>query len=217
MWILQYIQLAIILLISIGIHEFAHAYSSFKLGDPTPKIQGRLTPNPLKHVDPIGFIAIFLIGFWRGKPVQINPSYYKKPLKDELIVALAGPASNIAMSIIGILIIFIFAKTANINLTELMEGSSSLVISFWMLFTMINIALAVFNMLPIPPLDGFRLVKVLIPKRAQKIERYSMYILVGLALLIIFPGTGNGIWNFIVTISSKIFHILFVGIGQIFY
>jgi Zn-dependent protease len=87
--ILYYVYIAIILLISIGLHEYAHAYTSNKLGDPTPKLQGRLTPNPLKHLDPIGFILIFIIGFGRGKPVQINPNYYKKPLRDELITSLA--------------------------------------------------------------------------------------------------------------------------------
>ena len=106
--IIIYIQLAIILLVSIGIHEFAHAYTSYKLGDPTPKIQGRLTPNPLKHIDPIGFLMIFIIHFGRGKPVQIDPSYYKKPYRDELITALAGPASNILLGSLGLLIMFIY-------------------------------------------------------------------------------------------------------------
>ncbi|MDR0607334.1 MAG: site-2 protease family protein [Candidatus Peribacteria bacterium] len=86
---LHYLYIGIILLISIGLHEYAHAYASNQLGDPTPKLQGRLTPNPLKHLDIVGFLLIFLIGFGRGKPVQINPSYYKKPLRDELITALS--------------------------------------------------------------------------------------------------------------------------------
>ncbi|MBF0932229.1 MAG: site-2 protease family protein, partial [candidate division SR1 bacterium] len=76
--IYSYIQIGIIFIVSVSLHEFAHAYASYKLGDPTPKIQGRLTPNPIKHIDPIGFILIFLIGFGRGRPVQIDPSYYKK-------------------------------------------------------------------------------------------------------------------------------------------
>ncbi|MDO4713722.1 MAG: site-2 protease family protein [bacterium] len=86
---MYYLQIAIIFVVSIGLHEYAHAYVSYALGDPTPKIQGRLTPNPLKHIDPIGFILIFLIHFGWGKPVQIDPSYYKKPYRDELLVALA--------------------------------------------------------------------------------------------------------------------------------
>jgi Zn-dependent protease len=83
------IFLAIIFVISISLHEYAHAWSSYKLGDPTPKIQGRLTPNPLVHIDPIGFLMIFIIHFGRGRPVIVNPSYYKNTLRDELLVALA--------------------------------------------------------------------------------------------------------------------------------
>ncbi|NOZ44837.1 MAG: site-2 protease family protein [bacterium] len=77
--IVYYIILAVILLVSIGLHEYAHALISHKLGDPTPKMQNRLTPNPFRHIDPIGFFMIFLIHFGRGKPVQINPHYYQKP------------------------------------------------------------------------------------------------------------------------------------------
>ena len=122
----NYLQLAIILLISIGIHEFAHAYSSYKLGDPTPKIQGRLTPNPLKHIDPIGFLMIFLIHFGRGKPVQIDPSYYKKPYRDELITALAGPVSNIVLGILGILILMIYGKLLGTSAIELFNAAQAL-------------------------------------------------------------------------------------------
>ena len=103
-----YVELGIILLISIGIHEFAHAYSSYKLWDPTPKIQGRLTPNPLKHISLWWFLAVFLIHFWWWKPVQIDPSYYKKPYRDELITSLAGPASNIILWILWILVLFLY-------------------------------------------------------------------------------------------------------------
>ncbi|MDP2669794.1 MAG: site-2 protease family protein [bacterium] len=85
----ELISLAITFVISISLHEYAHARASTKLGDPTPKLQGRLTPNPLKHIDPIGFLLIFIIHFGRGRPVIINPAYYKHPLRDELLVSLA--------------------------------------------------------------------------------------------------------------------------------
>ncbi|MDR2541643.1 MAG: site-2 protease family protein [Candidatus Peribacteria bacterium] len=87
--IIYYIYIAITLLVSIGLHEYAHAYASYKLGDPTPKLQGRLTINPLKHLDPIGTLCLIFFRFGRGKPVQINPSYYKHPGRDELITSLA--------------------------------------------------------------------------------------------------------------------------------
>ena len=98
--ILTIILLAIILVISIGFHEYAHAWVSYILWDPTPKLQWRLTPNPLKHIDPIGFLMIFLILFGWWKPVQVNPMYYKNKLRDELLVALAWPFANFLMAFV---------------------------------------------------------------------------------------------------------------------
>ena len=108
--IIQYVFLAVILAVSIGLHEYAHAITSYRLGDPTPKLQGRLTPNPLAHLDPLGFLLIFVIHFGRGKPVEINPRYYRHPARDELLVALAGPATNIILGVVGILITLLYAK-----------------------------------------------------------------------------------------------------------
>mgnify|MGYP000879363001 FL=1 len=107
--IVNILILAVILLLSIGFHEYAHARASNKLGDPTPKLQGRLTPNPLAHIDPMGFLLIFIIHFGWGKPVQINPSYYKNPRIDEFLVAIAGPLTNILMAIIGIVVLKIYS------------------------------------------------------------------------------------------------------------
>ena len=94
----QLISLALTFLISISLHEYAHARASTQFGDPTPKMQGRLTPNPLVHIDLLGFLMIFLIHFGRGRPVIVNPAYYKHPLRDELLVALAGPATNLLLA-----------------------------------------------------------------------------------------------------------------------
>jgi Zn-dependent protease len=107
--IVNILILAVILLLSIGFHEYAHARASNKLGDPTPKLQGRLTPNPLAHIDPMGFLLIFIIHFGWGKPVQINPNYYKNPRIDEFLVAIAGPLTNILMAIIGIVVLKIYS------------------------------------------------------------------------------------------------------------
>ena len=108
--IVYYLSLAIILLIAIWLHEYSHAYVSYKLWDPTPKLQWRLTTNPLKHIDPIGFLMIFLIWFGRWKPVQVNPTYYKDPVKWELLVALAWPAMNLVLAIIWIVLMLIVSK-----------------------------------------------------------------------------------------------------------
>jgi len=157
--VLNIIQLAIILAISIGLHEYAHAYISYKLWDPTPKLQGRLTPNPLKHIDPIWFIMIFLVNFWRGKPVQVNPMYYKNPWKWELIVALWWPATNLILAIIWIFIILIYSKILWLPITSIFQSNIDIINIFWIKFSIINIALAIFNLIPIPPLDGFRIIK----------------------------------------------------------
>lgn len=212
----NYVQLAIILLISIGIHEFAHAYSSYKLGDPTPKIQGRLTPNPLKHIDPIGFLMIFLIHFGWGKPVQIDPSYYKKPYRDELITALAGPASNIVLGILGILIIFIYGKLTNAAPTMIF-GGTDLVIQFWTLFSMINFGLAAFNMIPLPPLDGYRLVKIISHKAGAWMERNMKYIAIGFLILMVFGPFSHLLGNYITEVSSWLFRLFAFPLSQIFY
>lgn len=212
----EIIQLAIILAVSIGLHEYAHAYTSYRLGDPTPKLQNRLTPNPLRHIDPIWFLMIFLINFGRGKPVQINPMYYKKPRKWELIVALAGPATNIVLAIVGILVILIYTKISNLWIEYIITGNSDAMVSFWMSFSFINIALAVFNMIPIPPLDGFRLIKMFRQKAWNFIEKYTLYISIFFLILIIWPGSSI-IWNFLWNVSSSIFNFLFTIFWQIFY
>jgi Zn-dependent protease len=120
----------------------------------------------LAHIDPLGFLMIFVIQFGWGKPVQINPTYYRRPLRDELMVALAGPASNIILSCISAIIILTLSQT-QLSLT------SPGLIDFWILFGVINCGMAVFNMLPLPPLDGWRLVKIMVPQLATKFQMLS--------------------------------------------
>ena len=213
--IIQILQLAIILAISIGLHEYAHAYVSYRLGDPTPKLQGRLTPNPLKHIDPIGFLMIFLIHFGWGKPVQINPMYYKKPHLWELMVALAGPATNLVLAFFGILLLIISSKISWVWLQAILNPTD-IYFSFWIMFSFINIALAIFNLLPIPPLDGFRLVKMVSWKFGEFIEKYTLYIWIFFLILILWPGSGI-VGGFLTNVSSAIFNVLFMILGQIFY
>lgn len=213
--IISIIQIAIILAVSIGLHEYAHAYVSHMFGDPTPKLQWRLTPNPLKHLDPVGFLLIFLVHFGWGKPVQINPSYYKHPRRDELMVALAWPATNLVLALSAVLLLVMYSILVEYKLTILF-GQWDLFVSFWLLFAGINISLAVFNMIPVPPLDWFRLVKIFFWNWAKQIEHYQMYISIILLIILMGPGS-NIIGSFIGTTSDWILRLFFSLFGQVFY
>lgn len=211
-----YGYLAIILLVSIGLHEYAHAYFSYKFWDPTPKLQGRLTPNPFKHVDLVWFFLIFVIGFGWWKPVQINPMYYKRPLRDELVTSLAGPAMNLCLALIGMLLMMGYARLMWIGLQTLILEQFDLVLSFWFLFISINLGLAVFNLLPIFPLDGYRLIKIIRPKVAMRMEQHAMVLTIALLVLILGPGSGV-IGRYISLVVGKLYDFLFMVSSQIFY
>lgn len=214
MGIMEILQLAIILIISVWLHEYAHAYFSYKLGDPTPKMQWRLTTNPLVHIDPIWFLMIFLIWFGRGKPVQINPMNYKDPKKGELIVALAGPTTNILLAIGGVFLMLLFNKISGSSINNLyVDGLSSFFVGFFKSFASLNILLAIFNLLPIPPLDGFSFIKMYWAKAANFILKYQRYIqIIMLALLFMGP-----LRLFLSYIVNKIFYIFLAILGTIFY
>ena len=176
------ILLAIVLVLSIGFHEYAHAVVSYKLWDPTPKLQWRLTPNPLKHLDPLWFLMIFLIHFGWWKPVEVNPMYYKNKLRDELLVALAGPFTNFLMALVGWAIFILLDKFWMLN---------PLLFQFFQLFIFVNLALAIFNLLPIHPLDWCRIIKFLKPSWAQFMEQNALIFSIILLILIFMP------WNLI--------------------
>ena len=205
------IQLAIILAVSIWMHEYAHAYVSYRLGDPTPKLQWRLTPNPLKHLDPIGFFMIFIAHFGRGKPVQINPLYYKNPRKWELMVSLAWPATNLVLAIIWIFVMLIYAKIMGGTPNDIFMNNVDLVINFRISFSYLNISLAIFNLIPIAPLDGYRLIKIRWHQGAEWMERNARF---GVLFVIVFVYLMSPIF---IQISTSIFNFLFTIIGQFFY
>lgn len=161
---LNYLILAIpAILIALTFHEFAHAYVAYRLGDPTAKYMGRLTLNPMAHLDPMGTIMIFLIHFGWAKPVPVDPRQLRNPKRDMMWISAAGPLMNVALALVsGILIrIFIASGLANTS-----AGSPQAIVFQMLYFSLyINLALAFFNLLPIPPLDGSKIFAGLLPNR----------------------------------------------------
>lgn len=172
----------IIFLLSISIHEFSHAATADYLGDPTARLSGRKTLNPLAHIDVLGLLAMLLFGFGWAKPVPVDPYNLKNPRRDNLLIALAGPTSQIILSIILAIIYrslnFIFAPTVALSLTTELLTS----------FIQINLILALFNLLPFYPLDGFSVALGLLPEHyAGQWEETKNYGLILLMILILLP------------------------------
>lgn len=199
---LAFIIFAIMIVLTIGLHEFAHAKMADYLGDPTPKLQGRLTLNPIAHVDPFGLLLLFLVGFGWGKPVQFDPFNLKHPRQDAALISIAGPGTNFILAIVSSILMHIFLI---VNVPILSTISDLLLIPF----LTINILLGVFNLLPIAPLDGFKIVGGLLSENQAKewysLERYGMIFL--LALLIPF-GNQSILQGFISPIIQFLTHIL---------
>ena len=165
------------LVIALVIHEYAHAKAADVMGDFTPRMTGRLTLNPMAHIDPIGLIMLWVVRFGGAKPVMINARYFRNGRQGELLVALAGPVANLLVAFISLLAMAVLFKLGMFS-----EGVR-LVLSMMVLF---NINFAIFNMLPLPPLDGSKVLMVLLPGRLayklMSLERYSFIILIFLMM-----------------------------------
>jgi len=178
---------AIGLLIAVTIHEFSHALTADRLGDPTPRAMGRLTLNPLAHLDPLGTLMIFIAHFGWGKPVPIDPYNFKNPRRDEILVSLAGPTSN-----------FIFMIAISLIIRFIPMSIFSYVLYT---FAITNLYLGVFNLLPIPPLDGSKVfLNLMSIEKAyewqQAFDRYGFFIV---AACLFLPVGGSNIISLIVT------------------
>lgn len=186
----------VVVLLAISVHEMAHGFAAYKLGDNTAKYDGRLSLNPLRHLDPFGALCMLLFGFGWAKPVMVNPNYFKNHKRDMALTALAGPVSNFIMAYIGMLIYIHLCPILN-NMYFTM---------FFFMFINLNIGLGIFNLIPIPPLDGSKIFLSLLPRRIYyEIMRYEQF---GFIILIValYLNVLDPILSFL---SSGIVNILF--------
>ena len=174
------------ILLALTVHEVAHGWMAMKLGDPTARNLGRLTLNPLKHLDPVGTLCMIFFHFGWARPVPINSRYFRKPRRDMALTALAGPVSNICMGLFGILLFRIFLTIFTAHTAEGFLFNIQLsVLTLLQYFYSLNISLAVFNLLPVPPLDGSRIfLTFLPPKYYFGIMQYERYIQLALMVLL---------------------------------
>lgn len=202
----------VVLLIAFTVHEFAHAYVAYKFGDSTAKNQGRLTLNPIEHLDPIGTLLLLIFGFGWARPVPVNRNHFKNPRLAGVLVSVAGPLSNLLIAIIGYFVFFLLLSSG-------VAGAWLPYMNTFINFLVhINILLFVFNLLPIPPLDGYRIIEDLVPTRVRvKMTQFEQYgTLIFLILVItplsqytigpIFSTLIPGIKNFI----SQLFYSIFM-------
>lgn len=198
--IIYFILSAFAVLVTLTVHEYCHAYAAYRLGDPTAKSLGRLTLNPIKHLDPVGAVCMLVFHFGWAKPVPINARYFKKPKRDFAIVALAGPLSNLIVSFISAFVylllnvMFVRASYSDTLARAIIQNTGL----FFYLFHIINLGIAIFNLIPIPPLDGSRILNVILPERTyfkiMKYERTIYYIMLGWLLL------GDFVYSFLASI-----------------
>ena len=161
----QVLSVVFVILCILPLHEFAHGWVANKLGDPTAKLEGRLTLNPLASVDPMGALALILFGFGWAKPVPVNSRYFKHPKRDMAITALAGPVSNLLAALVGAVLVVVMEVFAPYN------GVTQFIYNVLYYYVVVNISLAVFNLIPLPPLDGGHIVGALFEGARRQVAR----------------------------------------------
>ena len=201
-------------IIAITFHEFAHAWTAYKLGDDTPKYQGRLNLNPLSHVDPIGLVMLIVAHFGWGKPVQINPNNFRGKYSlsaSEAIVSVAGPLMNFIVAIVFAIIFEVIIKFAGIQFV--FSSMGSVLVSIIQYTIIVNIGLGVFNLIPLPPLDGSKVLMHFLPYNAKVWfeEKAQIFYIVFLVLFI--TGVAGKIISPVITF---IYNAIMNGVGILF-
>jgi Zn-dependent protease len=195
------------ILFALTFHEYAHARVAYYLGDYTAYYQDRMNLNPISHLDPIGTLALYFLGFGWAKPVPVNMRNLSKPRTDMMLIAIAGPASNIFLAILGSIFLR-FSTIAPFSIPELFTSAM-------IFFVFINIVLALFNLIPIAPLDGSRLLPLFIrdPRTLYQIEYYGPRVLMGLVLLSLVGGLS--IFSIVIFEPAKLIFNLLTGINLV--
>ena len=209
---LAFVMLAISLVLALSLHEFAHAYAADLQGDRLPRAMGRVTVNPAKHLDPLGTLLILLVGFGWAKPVEFRPAALRSQRFGAALVALAGPMMNLLLAIVGLIGLKLTISDAFVSGGTLFidqEGLVGQIAVFWISFSSINVILAVFNLIPLPPLDGSRLLTIFLPPKRHNIiyflDKYGFFILLGL----LFFGGFTFLEPIIVAVRTFIFDLVF--------
>jgi Zn-dependent protease len=183
-WLIDILLLVPGIIIGITVHEYAHALAAYKLGDMTPKYQKRVSLNPVRHIDPIGFVALLLIGFGWGKPVEVNPYAFKNSRRSNLITDVAGIATNFVFAFIFMGLTSLFVHTVGVQAGGI-TGNAFVYYTCQVLVNIVimNLVLMIFNLLPVPPLDGFGIITEIFNLRGKPI--YNQLYAMGFPLLIL--------------------------------
>lgn len=214
-----------VILISLSTHEAAHGYIAYKMGDPTAYNLGRVTLNPLKHIDPMGSLCMLVFGYGWAKPVPINARYFRKPKYGMAFTAIAGPISNILIGIIGAIFysvtLFLFSFfAADILTNEMLTNVLTILLNFFYYLGFMNFVLAIFNLIPIPPFDGSRFFSLFLPEKTYfSMMKYEKYIMIGILILMIvcsrlfnfspFGWVADKLFNLIANSTFKLLSLLF--------
>ena len=222
---LPYIIISVLCFVpAIVLHEAAHGFAAYKLGDPTAQRAGRLSMNPLKHVDPFGtvimpllLIAMNMPVFGYAKPVPYNPAYFKDPRKGDLIVGLAGPAANLAMAVLGALVaLAAYALAPNEVVAAYVAGDGLAYYAYWQflpMFSLINLYLMFFNLLPVPPLDGSSVIGFFLPPKYlpqyYKVQQYALPVFLIVVILVPYVLHFNPVGIYLNATAGSVFDLLY--------